>query len=85
MQKREINNASECCLIIYGGNGVKKKKGQLEEEIVEEKGLTSKGKMFLHSRKFLSLPVEHRKQTAISVIACSKRKEASTFQKVPKK
>lgn len=84
MQKREINNASECCLIIYGGYGVKKK-GQLEEEIVEEKGLTSKGKMFLHSRKFLSLPLEDRKQTAISVIACSKRKEASTFQKVPKK
>lgn len=62
-----------------------KKKGQLEEEMVKEKGLTSKGKMFLHSHEFRSLPVEHRKQTAISVITCSKRKEESTFQKVPKK
>lgn len=35
MQSSGINNTSECCLIIYGGNGVKKRR--LEAEMAESK------------------------------------------------
>lgn len=87
MQSSGINNTSECCLIIYGGNGVKKRR--LEAEMAESKKQrkTGRGRGWGRGAAVTSC-ITHK--TAISVTyesveACRKKeKAASTFQKSSK-
>lgn len=87
MQSSGINNTSECCLIIYGGKGVKKRR--LEAEMAESKKQrkTGRGRGWGRGAAVTSC-ITHK--TAISVTyesveACRKKeKAASTFQKSSK-